>query len=231
MLCGNIWIQINIDRGIHTMYKEQVLEFLSNTVKNAYLQIKGIGKEVSIKGKRDFVTNCDLLVEEYIIEQMKNNYPDVEIISEEINFNKERTQKYFAIDPIDGTINFANGLDIWGIQVAYVEDEEIIASCIYLPTFSLLFSALKDSGSFLNGNKIEVKEYENLDNSLVAFGFSRPNEKNYILYQEVSKKVIRVRDFGSAAYSFSMMANGCIDGYCILQNTAWDIEPRIINLY
>ncbi len=159
---------------------------------------------------------------------MKKEFPDIEILSEEFNFDKEKTNRYFVIDPIDGTINFASGLDIWGIQVAYVENENTLASCLYFPKLDLLLSSTDKGGTFINGKKVKVKEYENLDNSLVAFDFSRANEKNYILYQEVSKKIMRVREFGAACYGFSMVANGSIDGYCILQNTPWDIEPGLL---
>ena len=210
------------------MEEEQIIKFLIETVKGAYLQIKNVSKEVSIKGSRDFVTNCDLLAEKYIINQMKMEYPNVEILSEEYNFDKEETSEYFVIDPIDGTINFASGLDIWGIQVAYIKNKETLASCLYFPKLNLLFSSLKGKGSFLNKNKIQIKPYENLNNSLIAFDFSRANEKNYIVYKETSKKVMRVREFGAGAYGFSMVANGSIDGYCILQNTPWDIEPGLL---
>lgn len=210
------------------MEKDLILRFLIETVKEAYIQIKDIEKEVSIKGTRDFVTNCDLLVEKYIIGKMKKEFPDIEILSEEFNFDKEKTKRYFVIDPIDGTINFASGLDIWGIQVAYVENENTLASCLYFPKLDLLVSSTEHGGTFINGKEVKVKQYENLDNSLVAFDFSKANEKNYILYQEVSKKIMRVREFGAACYGFSMVANGSIDGYCILQNTPWDIKPGLL---
>lgn len=45
------------------MEKDLILKFLQETVKEAYAQMKDIEKEVSIKGSRDFVTNCDYLVE------------------------------------------------------------------------------------------------------------------------------------------------------------------------
>lgn len=221
-------ICVKNDESRYSMEKDLILRFLIETVKEAYIQIKDIEKEVSIKGTRDFVTNCDLLVEKYIIGKMKKEFPDIEILSEEFNFDKEKTKRYFVIDPIDGTINFASGLDIWGLQVAYVENENTLASCLYFPKLDLLVSSTEHGGTFINGKEVKVKQYENLDNSLVAFDFSKANEKNYILYQEVSKKIMRVREFGAACYGFSMVANGSIDGYCILQNTPWDIKPGLL---
>ena len=127
---------------------KQILEFLIETSKKAYEQIKDIKKEVSIKGSRDFLTNCDLLVEKYIIGEMRKKYPDVEIISEEFNFDKKKTKQFFVIDPIDGTINFASGLDMWGIQSAFIENEKIIASCLYFPKLNKLFTAQRGGVRF-----------------------------------------------------------------------------------
>ena len=86
-----------------------MINFLSDIVKEAYLQIKDIKKEISIKGEKDYVTNCDLIIEKYIINKMKEKFPDITIISEEFNYDKEKSEKYFTIDPIDGTINFVIG--------------------------------------------------------------------------------------------------------------------------
>jgi len=210
------------------MDKDSILEFLTNTVKEAYLQIKDLQKEVSIKGTKDYVTNCDFIIEKYIIEKMNSNYPNIAILSEEFNFDKEKTDKYFVIDPIDGTINFASGLDIWGIQVAYVENQETLVSCLYFPKLDLLIQSLKDENTYINNKIAHIKPYKSPADSLIAFDFSRVNEKNYIAYKEVSKKIMRVREFGTACFGFGMVANGSIDAYCLLQNTPWDIEPGLL---
>lgn len=88
-----------------------MIDFLSGIVKEAYLQIKDIEKEISIKGEKDYVTNCDLIIEKYIINKLKEKFPEITVISEEFNYHKKKSEKYFTIDPIDGTINFASGLD------------------------------------------------------------------------------------------------------------------------
>ena len=59
-------------------------------------------------GENDLVTNLDLEVENFLIDETKKEYPDFDIVSEEFNTNNEVTKNCFIIDPIDGTINFAN---------------------------------------------------------------------------------------------------------------------------
>ena len=67
-----------------------------------------------------------------------------------------------------------------------------------------------------------------IENSLVAFDFSKANELNYEAMKLVSKQVMRVREFGAGSYGFAMVANGSVDAYCITQNTPWDIDPGVL---
>jgi len=207
--------------------QKQILEFLTKTVKEAYLQIKDIEKEISKKGIKDYVTNCDLLVEKYIIKQINANYPNIEILSEEFNCDKEKTKKYFVIDPIDGTKNFISGLNIWGIQVAYVENDETLVSCLYYPELDSIIKSVKDIGTFVNDEKVKVKEYKGLENSLISID-TKYNSKKYKFCEEINKTISGVRNFGAPCFGFGMVAQGSIDGYCILQNTPWDIEPGLL---
>lgn len=86
------------------------VEFLIDLVKRADLLIND---DIYIKAKGeegDLVTNFDYEIEEYMIKKIKSSYPNFQIISEELNENEKLTENCFTIDPIDGTINFANGI-------------------------------------------------------------------------------------------------------------------------
>lgn len=205
-----------------------MVNFLRDIVKEAYVQIKDIKKEISLKGEKDYVTNCDLIIEKYMIDKIKEKFPDITILSEEFNYDKEKCEKYFTIDPIDGTINFASGLDIWGTQVAYIENGKAMVSVLYFPKLDILIQSEKGRGTYVNGNKSYIKEYKDLLNSLVVFDFSKPSEESYILIGKTINKMMRVREFGAASFGFGMMAIGKIDGYYVAQNTPWDIEPGLL---
>ena len=129
--------------------------FLIDLVKNAN---KLITDEFEVKAKGndgDLVTNFDLEIENYMIEQIKENYPDFTIVSEEYNSDNNLTDNCFTIDPIDGTINFANRLPLWGIQVACIRNGKTCSSVIFLPKLNELYYA-DETGAFLNGEKIQV---------------------------------------------------------------------------
>ena len=106
------------------------LKFLIDVVRSASLLIND---ELEVKAKDDkgdLVTNFDFAIENYITGRIKEKYPDCSIISEEYNNNNELTEICFTIDPIDGTINFANGIPLWGIQVACIRDNKTCAAVI-----------------------------------------------------------------------------------------------------
>ena len=135
------------------------LDFLIRLVKEASLLITDDMHVKAKDDKGDLVTNFDYEIEKYMIENIKREYPDFSIISEEFNSKNELTENCFTIDPIDGTINFANGIPLWAIQVACIREGKTVAAVIYMPKFNELYSA-DENGAFLNGNSIHVN---NLD--------------------------------------------------------------------
>ena len=67
--------------------------------------------QVSSKGPKDFVSNADLKAEQIIIEELLKANPDYGVISEEIGeINEKNKNNRWIIDPIDGTLNFLNGI-------------------------------------------------------------------------------------------------------------------------
>ena len=142
------------------------LEFLIKIVKEAN-KISEEHFEVRPKGNEsDLVTNLDYKIEKYLIKEIKENYPDFDIVSEELNTNGAVTDNCFIIDPIDGTINFANNLPLWGIQIACRKNGETIASVISFPRINEFYYA-DETGAYLNDKKISVNEVP-IKNTLYA---------------------------------------------------------------
>jgi len=96
----------------------------------------------------DLVTSFDFEIERFIIDKIRENYKNFDIISEEFNPTNKLTENCFVIDPLDGTINFAHGLPLFGIQVAMIKKGKVIASIIYLPKLFEIFYA-NQSGAYM----------------------------------------------------------------------------------
>jgi len=103
----------------------------------------------------DLVTSSDLGIEAYIIKHFKKRYPNFDIVSEEFNPEGILSDNCLIIDPIDGTINFAHGIPLWGIQVALQKDGEITCAVLYFPKLQEMFWA-DPSGAYKNGERITV---------------------------------------------------------------------------
>ena len=79
--------------------------------------------QVSSKGPGDFVSSADKRTEKIIIEELQKAHPDYGIITEESGFiNKLNKKNRWIVDPIDGTMNFLNGVPHFAISVGYEED-------------------------------------------------------------------------------------------------------------
>ena len=193
-------------------------KFLIRNIKKARDQIDG-KLIITPKSKDgDLVTNFDTKVEKFLIKKFKRTYPDFDIISEELNSDKKITKNCFIIDPIDGTNNFARKIPIWGMQVACIKDGKIIASVVYLPIYEELYSA-DESGAYLNDEEI----YVNKQNEKIGVYSVSPRTKNL---DEIQSKNPNSRNFGSAAFSFAMLACGKISAVFVLRDSKpWDIIP------
>ena len=116
-------------------------------VKVVFESAKFIDNEFSVMdkdGHGDLVTCCDIDIEKFLFEKLSKKFPTHSFVSEELNPEQELTPDCFVIDPLDGTINFAHGLPLFGIQVAMISKGKTVVSVIYLPRLGELFFA--DSG-------------------------------------------------------------------------------------
>ena len=70
------------------------------------------------KTRNDLLTENDLVIENFIIDGIRKEYPDIHIVSEEYNPDNDLDGLTVVIDPIDGTCNFAQGLSLYGTSAA-----------------------------------------------------------------------------------------------------------------
>ena len=189
--------------------------------------------QVSAKGPGDFVTSADKRTEKIIIEELQKAHPEYGIISEEIGIiNKSNKNNRWIIDPIDGTLNFLNGIPQFAISIGYEENEEIKCGIIFNPITNEMFSAEKGCGAYLNNSRIRVSNQNKIDNSILVTGgpkkLSKIKDKIFSEYVEISNKVANVRKFGSAALDMAYVACGRFDGYWQREINYWDIAAGMV---
>ncbi len=191
--------------------------------------------QVSTKGPGDFVTSADKRTEKILIEDIQKAHPEHGIITEETGIiNKSNVEKKWIIDPIDGTMNFLNGIPQFAISIAYEEKGEIICGVIFNPILNEMFVAEKGNGAYLNNSRIRVSNKKKIKDALLVTGGPKGNSKikNKIFseYINVSNNVSNVRKFGSAALDMAYVACGRFDGYWQRELNYWDVAAGVIIL-
>ena len=191
--------------------------------------------QVSSKGPGDFVTSADKRTEKTIIEELQKAHSDYGIITEESGIiNKSNTKNRWIIDPIDGTMNFLNGIPHFAISIGYEENNEIKCGVIFDPIKNEMFCAEKGNGAYLNNSRIRVSNKKKLKDALIVTGgpkgASKIKDKIFSEYINVSKNVSNVRKFGSAALDMAYVACGRFDGYWQRELNYWDIAAGIVIL-
>jgi myo-inositol-1(or 4)-monophosphatase len=191
--------------------------------------------QVSSKGPGDFVSSADKRTEKTIIEELQKAHPEYGIITEETGIiNKSNIKNRWIIDPIDGTMNFLNGIPQFAISIAYEENNEIICGVIFNPITNEMFCAEKGNGAYLNNTRIRVSNKKKLKDALLVTGgpkrASKIKNKIYSEYINVSNNVSNIRKFGSAALDMAYVACGRFDGYWQRELNYWDIAAGVIIL-
>ena len=191
--------------------------------------------QVSAKGPGDFVSSADKRTEKILIEELQRAHPEYGIITEETGIiNKANIKNRWIIDPIDGTMNFLNGIPQFAISVGYEEDNEIKCGVIFNPITNEMFCAEKGNGAYLNNSRIRVSNKKKLKDALLVTGgpngVSKIKDKIYSEYIAVSNNVSNVRKFGSAALDIAYVACGRFDGYWQRELKYWDIAAGLIIL-
>ena len=119
--------------------------------------------------------------------------------------------------PIDGTTNFAHGLPIFCSSLALEIDGDVTVAAVYDPTRDELYTAERDRGAWLNGQRLTVSPNDRLIDSLLVTGFP------YTVHEEAEEMLglfgafisasRAVRRLGSAALDMCYVAAGRMEGF------------------
>ena len=102
----------------------------------------------------NLVTSSDLAVQHFLVDHLSGIMPDAGLLCEEDDLGDLNHEYVWIVDPIDGTANYARGIDHCAVSIALAKGGEVIAGVVYSPWRNELFHAEKGSGAFLNGSLI-----------------------------------------------------------------------------
>ncbi len=182
---------------------------------------------------RDLITEWDVRSEELIRKTLEERTPGVPILGEEGGQTGERSERSqthgsrWIVDPIDGTVNFAHGLPIWSIVIAYEENHQTTAGVVAAPRLGWWFEAAKGAGARDEHGPIRVSQIARLDQALLTTGFPYDRAthpvNNFAEWEHLQRRAGACRRLGCASLDLCLVARGALAGYWERRLKRWDI--------
>ena len=140
---------------------------------NHALQNKDRRKEVTETFSHDMKLVLDAECQKIAEGVIAGEFPEHGILGEEDERPNSSTDYEWIIDPIDGTMNYTNGLPCWCCAVAVRLHDKVLAGCVFAPELGNYYTAHIEDVAKLNGQPIGVSETKHLQDSMVFTGLSK----------------------------------------------------------
>ena len=165
--------------------------------------------ETEFKEDRTPVTVIDKKINEYLIEQVKEKYPEHRVDGEELK--KEGNNNVWVCDPIDGTSMYTRGIPVSVFSLAFVIDGEVKVGVVYDPFLDNMYTAVKNEGAYCNGERIYVsdKVYGQIGSSIDYCMWNKAKYDTLELAKEL-RKDFKLCQVGSTAHASMLVATGKI---------------------
>jgi myo-inositol-1(or 4)-monophosphatase len=187
-------------------------------------------ERIDYKSARDVVTEADHLSEALILDAIRARYPDDAILAEETGEHRavageaptSGRGRVWIVDPLDGTVNYANGLPVFCVSIGLVVDGVPAVGVILDPTRNEVFAATADGPATLNGHPVLASDKEKLTDFVISMSLNGRTAASRA--RNVRKEIRISRSMGSAALALAYVANGRFDAF-VQQGglSAWDV--------
>ena len=186
-------------------------------------------ERIDYKSKRDVVTNADYASERLVIDAIKDRYPGDAILAEEsgehagvLRDDGSGNGRTWVIDPLDGTVNYANGIPYYCVSIGLVVDDRPSVGVVFDPARDDFYAATADGPALLDGEPITASAKTALSDFVVSLAVIG---RGGLARERRIAPLIRIhRRMGSAALSLAYVANGRFDAF--IQNgglSPWDV--------
>ena len=185
------------------------------------------------KGRADFVSEVDKASERLIAEIVGRRCPDAIVLGEELSPTALSSMGIVVIaDPLDGTTNFLHGYPEYSVSIAFARDGVLCAAVVLNVPHGEEFTAVKDGGAFLNGQRVRVSSLREPSRALIGTGFPFKTLDELPQYLAQFSLVLRgtagIRRAGSAALDLCNVACGRFDAFWELVLAPWDVAAGML---
>jgi myo-inositol-1(or 4)-monophosphatase len=195
-------------------------------------------ESIEFKSAKDVVTEVDHLCEELVLGAIRARFPGDGILAEESGEHKGggsgddvarslSSGRTWIVDPLDGTVNYANGIPYFCCSVGLIVDGRPAAGAIHDPMRGETFSAVADGGAWLSAPgrgtvAIRASTKEELKDWVVHLALGGRAVASRV---SAVRRATRVsRTMGSSALAMAYVANGRFDAFVQSGGmSAWDV--------
>ncbi len=176
--------------------------------------------------QHDIVTEADFESERLLISAIRKKFPYHNILAEESGELVGKSNYTWVIDPLDGTANFARQIPLFGVIVAFLEDNVVQCGAIYDPIHDELYYARRGQGAYCNGKRIYVSAETALEEMVIIMSNVRMRSslEQFAHWRSLfALYTTYYKSYGSAAQSFMALASGKVDAYLSAGLYPWDV--------
>lgn len=147
------------------MKPEELIDAVISIATDAGIAIRDIylkgSFERELKSDNTPVTTADLTAHRLICERLSALTPDIPILSEEAAdiplATRQTWQRYWLVDPLDGTSEFIAGSGDFSVIIALVEHYRPVMGVVYAPMTQVCYYAIAGLGAYKRTDKQEVR--------------------------------------------------------------------------
>ena len=186
-------------------------------------------ERIDYKSKRDVVTNADYASERLVIDAIRERFPGDAILAEEsgehagvLRDDGSHNGRTWVVDPLDGTVNYANGIPYYCVSIGLVVDDRPTVGVIFDPARDDLYDATVDGPARLDGGSVRASTKDTLSDYVVSLAVI--GRGGLMRERRIAPRIRIHRRMGSAALSLAYVANGRFDAF--VQNgglSLWDV--------
>ena len=213
---------------------EMELAFATDVARKAGEIIQaGYGRieQIDRKSRRDVVTDVDFRSEELVISEIRRRFPGDAILAEESGSHAGRAavggaavkaERTWVIDPLDGTVNYANGIPFYCVSIGLVADGQPVVGVVLDPARGDCYQAAADGPARLNGETVEASIKESLGDYVVSMAII--GRGGIWRERRIARSIRITRRMGSSALALAYVASGRFDA--LVQNgglSLWDV--------
>lgn len=191
-------------------------------------------QDIQEKGRPgDLVTEADRAAEKAVLSVLYRHVPQHSILAEETGTLGTLEDEFlWAIDPLDGTTNYAHQYPCVAVSVGLLIQGIPQVGVVYNPIHQELYRAAKGYGATLNRRPMRVSQTQELAKSLLVTGFAydrhQTPDNNYAEFCHFTHKTQGVRRDGAAALDLAYVAAGRLDGFWERGLSPWDMAAGVV---